>query len=71
MAATALSFITCLLIFVAIGAMSIRRKQASVDDYLTASHQVAPWLVGLSSVATNNSGYMFIGGCGGSRRATL
>jgi len=61
MAATALSFITCLLIFVAIGAMSIRRKQASVDDYLTASHQVAPWLVGLSSVATNNSGYMFIG----------
>jgi len=57
----ALSFVTCLLLFVFIGALSIRRKQASVDDYLTASHQVAPWLVGLSSVATNNSGYMFIG----------
>ncbi|HSH43494.1 MAG TPA: sodium/proline symporter [Arenicellales bacterium] len=56
-----LSFITCLLVFVVIGALSIRRKQSSVDDYLTASHQVAPWLVGLSSVATNNSGYMFIG----------
>lgn len=61
MGTVALSFIACLLMFVVIGALSIRRKQASVDDYLTASHTVAPWLVGLSSVATNNSGYMFIG----------
>ena len=61
MGTVALSFIGCLLFFVVIGSLSIRRKQASVADYLTASHQIPPWLVGLSSVATNNSGYMFIG----------
>jgi len=61
MESVALSFIACLLAFVIIGALSMRRKQASVTDYLTASHQIPPWLVGLSSVATNNSGYMFIG----------
>jgi len=59
--AAAITFIAVMLVFVAIGALSMRNKAASVDDYLTASSQVPPWLVGLSSVATNNSGYMFIG----------
>lgn len=59
--AAAITFIVVMLAFVAIGALSMRRKAASVEDYLTASSQVPPWLVGLSSVATNNSGYMFIG----------
>ncbi|MEQ8860861.1 MAG: sodium/proline symporter [Pseudomonadales bacterium] len=55
------TFLLVMLGFVAIGALSMRRKAASVDDYLTASSQVPAWLVGLSAVATNNSGYMFIG----------
>jgi sodium/proline symporter len=59
--AAAITFIVVMLAFVAIGALSMRHKASNVDDYLTASSQVPPWLVGLSSVATNNSGYMFIG----------
>lgn len=57
----AVTFIAVMLVFVAIGALSMRQKAASVEDYLTASSRVPPWLIGLSSVATNNSGYMFIG----------
>ena len=57
----ATTFLRVMLAFVVIGALSMRRKAASVEDYLTASSQVPPWLVGLSAVATNNSGYMFIG----------
>lgn len=57
----ATTFLIVMLGFVAIGALSMRRKAATVDDYLTASSQVPSWLVGLSAVATNNSGYMFIG----------
>lgn len=57
----ATTFLLVMLVFVAIGALSMRRKAASIDDYLTASSQVPAWLVGLSAVATNNSGYMFIG----------
>ena len=30
-------------------------------DYYLASQSIKPWLVGLSAVATNNSGFMFIG----------
>ena len=30
-------------------------------DYLLASHSEKPWLIALSTVATNNSGYMFLG----------
>ncbi|NBP96634.1 MAG: hypothetical protein EBU25_02120, partial [Burkholderiaceae bacterium] len=29
--------------------------------YLLASQSIKPWLVGFAAVATNNSGYMFIG----------
>ncbi len=55
------SFLAFLLFFVIIGLISIRQRQKNSDDYLLAGHSVKPWLVALSAVATNNSGYMFIG----------
>ncbi|BES70071.1 sodium/proline symporter PutP [Marinobacter nanhaiticus D15-8W] len=61
MSVTAYSFVAVLMVFLAIGVSSIRKKHSDVNDYLTAGYSTAPWLIGLSSVATNNSGYMFIG----------
>ncbi len=58
---TAISFGVILAIFVAIGLASARKATGSRTDYYLASRSVRPWLVGLSAVATNNSGYMFIG----------
>lgn len=58
---TSASFILFLLGFAAIGLLSMRRRKATSEDYLIASRNVRPWLAGLSAVATNNSGYMFIG----------
>lgn len=56
-----LSFLFFLGVFVAIGVASAFVKSNSTDDYLLAGSSVKPWLVALSGVATNNSGYMFIG----------
>lgn len=56
-----LSFSICLALFLLVGLASARLRQNTQQDYYLASHSVAPWLVGLSAVATNNSGYMFIG----------
>jgi len=58
---TAISFVAFLLLFVVIGVASMARRKQSTTDYLVAGRSVAPWLAGLSAVATNNSGYMFIG----------
>jgi sodium/proline symporter len=58
---TALSFAAFLLVFVAIGLSSLYYNSHSSRDYYLASNSVSAWLVGLSAVATNNSGYMFIG----------
>ncbi len=58
---TAISFGLILAIFLAIGLASARKATGSRTDYYLASRSVRPWLVGLSAVATNNSGYMFIG----------
>lgn len=55
------SFLAFLLIFVAIGLWSMRRSRRNSIDYLLAGRNVPPWLTALSAVATNNSGYMFIG----------
>lgn len=55
------SFLCFLLGFTLIGLSSIRKSRHSKQDYYLASSSVSPWLVGLSAVATNNSGYMFIG----------
>ena len=56
-----MSFVTCLLIFIVIGILSSLKNQHNSFDYLLAGHNVKPWLVALSAVATNNSGYMFVG----------
>lgn len=56
-----ISFIICLVSFLVIGLASARLRKQNAQDYYLASHSVSPWLVGLSAVATNNSGYMFIG----------
>ena len=55
------SFAFCLLIFVVIGILSTLKNRNTNVDYLLAGRDVKPWLVALSAVATNNSGYMFIG----------
>ncbi len=57
----AVSFVFFLLAFLAIGLWSARHSRGTRADYYLASRDVSPWLVGLSAVATNNSGYMFIG----------
>lgn len=56
-----ISFLLFLGVFVAIGLSSSLVSDASKQDYYLARHTVPPWMVGLSAVATNNSGYMFIG----------
>jgi SSS family transporter len=55
------SFLAILAMFTAIGLASVLVNRHNRTDYYTASGTVRPWLVGLSAVATNNSGYMFIG----------
>jgi len=55
------SFVFSLIVFVAIGVASGLRRHPSTEDYLLASQDVKPWLVGLSFFATENSGFMFIG----------
>ena len=56
-----LSFLFFLLCFVVIGVSSVLFHKKTSSDYLLAGSDVPPWLVSLSAVATNNSGYMFIG----------
>lgn len=58
MLASFLFFLAC---FVAVGVSSFFFSKKDKQDYYLASHSVSPALVGLSAVATNNSGYMFIG----------
>lgn len=55
------SFQFFLLIFVIIGILSVLKSQSNTEDYLIAGQSIKPWLVALSAVATNNSGYMFVG----------
>src|SRR5690606_19679735 len=57
----ALSFLTFLLGFTLVGVASAWKSKGTKKDYYLASSEIKPWLVGLSAVATNNSGYMFIG----------
>ncbi|WP_444941774.1 sodium/proline symporter [Microbulbifer sp. ZKSA004] len=55
------SFLGFLLLFTLIGLSSAMFSRQTKADYYLASSGISPWLVGLSAVATNNSGYMFIG----------
>ncbi len=61
MSVVILTFLLFVAGFAAIGLLAIRRRTATTDDYLVAGRSVSPWLTGLSSAATNNSGFMFIG----------
>ena len=54
-------FIIFLLFFTIVGVSSVISSRNTKEDYYLAGSSVKPWLVGLSAVATNNSGYMFIG----------
>jgi SSS family transporter len=55
------SFLFFLLMFVCIGLLSGLYSKKTKEDYLTTGKTTPAWLVALSAVATNNSGYMFIG----------
>lgn len=55
------SFLLFLLAFLGIGLWSSRFARKSTRDYLLAGKSVPPALVGLSAIATNNSGFMFTG----------
>lgn len=55
------SFVAFLLLFVIIGILSVFKNNHTSEDYLLAGQSMKPWLVALSAVATNNSGYMFVG----------
>ncbi|MDX2465463.1 MAG: sodium/proline symporter, partial [Porticoccus sp.] len=56
-----ISFVLFLVLFTLIGISSTLKSRNTKEDYYLASASIKPWLVGLSAVATNNSGYMFIG----------
>ncbi len=55
------SFLLFLGLFAFIGLSSAFKSRGTKNDYYLASRSIPPSLVGLSAVATNNSGYMFIG----------
>nr|VFJ62437.1 MAG: sodium/proline symporter [Candidatus Kentron sp. DK]VFJ67347.1 MAG: sodium/proline symporter [Candidatus Kentron sp. DK] len=55
------SFILFMIVFLLIGVTSVYWSKNTVDDYLIAGKSVPPSLVGLSAIATNNSGFMFVG----------
>lgn len=55
------SFLLSLAIFLTIGMSSLLKSRNTQEDYLVAGKSIPAWLAGLSAVATNNSGFMFIG----------
>lgn len=61
MTTVAITFVAFLLAFLVVGTLSYRRSRGTTADYYLASSAVGPSFVGLSAVATNNSGYMFVG----------
>ena len=56
-----LAFCIILTAIAIIGLSSARQSKSNEKDYYLASQSLSPWLAGLSAMATNNSGYMFIG----------
>lgn len=55
------SFIFFLFCFTVIGGLATFKARHSPTDYYLADRSVPAWLTALSAVATNNSGFMFIG----------
>lgn len=54
-------FAVFMVLFVLIGVASGLVSKKTSEDYLLANRNLPPAMVALSAVATNNSGYMFIG----------
>jgi sodium/proline symporter len=61
---TLIGFTIAMLIFFGIGMASVMKSTHQVDDYLLAGRSISPVSAGLSAVASNNSGFMFIGAIG-------
>jgi sodium/proline symporter len=61
MTSTMISFAIFLSLFFMIGIASSFKSKGTNQDYYLADQSVSPLFSGLSAVATNNSGYMFIG----------
>ncbi|MGB0640866.1 MAG: sodium/proline symporter [Myxococcota bacterium] len=61
---TLIGFTIAMLIFFGIGMASVMKSTKAVDDYLIAGRSISPISAGLSAVASNNSGFMFIGAIG-------
>jgi len=59
-----LGFTLTMFLFLGIGMMSMRHAKTDVSDYLLADRNISPAFAGLSAVASNNSGFMFIGAIG-------
>lgn len=55
------SFLCFLGLFLIIGLLSFFKSKKTTEDYLVAGKSVPPLLVGLSAIATNNSGFLFVG----------
>ncbi|MDJ0727595.1 MAG: sodium/proline symporter, partial [Prochloraceae cyanobacterium] len=62
--AIAITFISFVLLFTIVGIYSATKKQNTTSDYLLASRNVNPWLTALSSMATGQSGLLFVGQVG-------
>jgi sodium/proline symporter len=71
MSTALLAFLSILAATTLLGALSSRQSRGTPEDYLVASRSVGPWLTALSSVATNNSGFMFVGLIGFTYRGGL
>lgn len=57
----AMSFIAFVVLMVLVGAISSKEASESSEDYLLAGRKVHPWVMALSMLSTNYSGFMFIG----------
>lgn len=55
------SFVFFMILFVLVGVISGLKSKKTSEDYLLANRTEKSWMIALCAVATNNSGYMFIG----------
>ena len=57
----AVSFIAFVVLMIFVGILSSKEASESSEDYLLAGRKVHPWVMALSMLSTNYSGFMFIG----------
>ena len=55
------SFLIFIILFFAVGILSIKWHKNTTKDYLLAGRSISPWNAALSAAATSCSGFMFIG----------